>query len=399
MVVKMMSKDDVILYVKKIPGLFADEPLECQEIGDGNMNVVFRVQQQDGSKSVIVKQALPYIRVIGESWPLTPDRLRVEYEALKLHNELCSAFVPEVYHFDEERSLMVMEDLGHYQIMRKALMKQTEHPHFAKQMGQFLAKTLFSTSDFALGSVEKKQKSAQFLNEAMVKTSEDVIFNYPYRNDDSNRFNPLIENIVLDVWANQPLKCEAAKLKLKFLTETQSLVHGDLHTGSIFVSEDGLKVFDHEFAFYGPMGFDIGTLFAHLLLNASSYEGRAEKSQEESAFQSYLLEVIEGIWQQFEREFRRLATENGIDKTLFVDGYIDHFLTSVLQDAVGFAGCKMMRRVIGVAHVEDIDSIENEQLRAKAEKTALTIAQKNILTRETIHKIEDFIDLVREQIK
>ena len=52
-----MSKDDVILYVKKIPGLFADEPLECQEIGDGNMNVVFRVQQQDGSKSVIVKRA------------------------------------------------------------------------------------------------------------------------------------------------------------------------------------------------------------------------------------------------------------------------------------------------------------------------------------------------------
>ena len=349
MVVKMMSKDDVILYVKKIPGLFADEPLECQEIGDGNMNVVFRVQQQDGSKSVIVKQALPYIRVIGESWPLTPDRLRVEYEALKLHNELCSAFVPEVYDFDEERSLMVMEDLGHYQILRKALMKQTEHPHFAKQMGQFLAKTLFSTSDFALGSVEKKQKSAQFLNEAMVKTSEDVIFNYPYRNDDSNRFNPLIENIVLDVWANDPLKCEVAKLKLKFLTETQSLVHGDLHTGSIFVSEDELKVFDHEFAFYGPMGFDIGTLFAHLLLNASSYEGRAEKSQEESAFQSYLLEVIEGIWLQFEREFRRLTTENGIDKTLFVDGYMDHFLTSVLQDAIGFAGCKMMRRVIGVA--------------------------------------------------
>ena len=190
MVVKMMGKDDVILYVKKIPGLFADEPLECQEIGDGNMNVVFRVQQQDGSKSVIVKQALPYIRVIGESWPLTPDRLRVEYEALKLHNELCSEFVPEVYHFDEERSLMVMEDLGHYQILRKALIKQTEHPHFAKQMGQFLAKTLFSTSDFALGSVEKKQKSAQFLNEAMVKTSEDVIFNYPYRKDDSNRFNP-----------------------------------------------------------------------------------------------------------------------------------------------------------------------------------------------------------------
>lgn len=395
----MMGKDDVILYVKKIPGLFADKPLECQEIGDGNMNVVFRVQQQDGSKSVIVKQALPYIRVIGESWPLTPDRLRVEYEALKLHNELCSEFVPEVYRFDEERSLMVMEDLDHYQILRKALMKQTEHPHFAKQMGQFLAKTLFSTSDFALGSVEKKQKSAQFLNEAMVKTSEDVIFNYPYRKDDSNRFNPLIENLVLDVWANEPLKCEVAKLKLKFLTETQSLVHGDLHTGSIFVSEDGLKFFDHEFAFYGPMGFDIGTLFAHLLLNVSSYEGRAEKSQKESAFQSYLLEVIEGIWQQFEREFRRLATENGIDKTLFVDGYMDHFLTSVLQDAVGFAGCKMMRRVIGVAHVEDIDLIENEQLRAKAEKTALMIAQKNILTRETIHKIEDFIDFVREQIK
>ena len=37
---------------------------------------------------------------------------------------------------------------------------------------------------------------------------------------------------------------EVAKLKFDFMTHAQALIHGDLHTGSIFIKEDSTKVID-----------------------------------------------------------------------------------------------------------------------------------------------------------
>jgi S-methyl-5-thioribose kinase len=36
-------------------------------------------------------------------------------------------------------------------------------------------------------------------------------------------------------------------------------LHGDIHSGSIFVAEGSLKAIDAEFGYFGPIGFDIGT--------------------------------------------------------------------------------------------------------------------------------------------
>ena len=53
--------------------------LEVQEIGDGNLNLVWRVfERENRSRSILLKQGLPYLRAAGESWPLSPDRARFE---------------------------------------------------------------------------------------------------------------------------------------------------------------------------------------------------------------------------------------------------------------------------------------------------------------------------------
>lgn len=43
-----------------------------REVGDGNLNLVFIVKGAKGG--IVVKQALPYVRMVGESWPLPLDR-------------------------------------------------------------------------------------------------------------------------------------------------------------------------------------------------------------------------------------------------------------------------------------------------------------------------------------
>lgn len=48
-----------------------------------------------------------------------------------------------------------------------------------------------------------------------------------------------------------------------------------------------------------------------------------------------------------------------------VEGYQDTYLRGLLQDSIGMGGCKTMRRCVGMAHVEDLDGIEDLSARAK----------------------------------
>ena len=57
-----------------------------REVGDGNLNLVFIVE---GAGAVVVKQALPYVRLVGESWPLPLKRSFFESNALSHSGEIC----------------------------------------------------------------------------------------------------------------------------------------------------------------------------------------------------------------------------------------------------------------------------------------------------------------------
>ena len=67
----------------------------------------------------------------------------------------------------------------------------------------------------------------------------------PY-NDERGRnrvFPPIADFVKEKLYEDQGLHCEVAKLKMDFMTRAQSLIHGDLHTGSIFINEESTKVF------------------------------------------------------------------------------------------------------------------------------------------------------------
>ncbi|RBN36485.1 S-methyl-5-thioribose kinase, partial [Priestia megaterium] len=100
-------------------GLFdATEALTAREIGDGNLNLVFHIINDQTNKSIIVKQALPYAKVVGESWPLSLNRATIESNALKQFGAFTPELVPAVYYHDETLAVTVMEDLSHLTISR-----------------------------------------------------------------------------------------------------------------------------------------------------------------------------------------------------------------------------------------------------------------------------------------
>ncbi|WP_282033347.1 S-methyl-5-thioribose kinase [Metabacillus indicus] len=368
-------------------GLFEEKSvLSCTEIGDGNLNLVFRITDQSNN-GLIIKQALPYAKVIGESWPLTLDRARIESSAMLKQSETAGEYVPKIYYSDETLAITAMEDLSHLQIARAGLIEGKEFPLLGRHIGEFLGRTLFYSSDFALNPQTKKNLVKQFSNPELCKITEDFVFTDPFFDVESNSFEDELRPAAEAIWNDTELKLEVAKLKHKFLTEAEALVHGDLHTGSIFADDETTKVIDPEFAYYGPIGFDYGHFTANLLMNAIS---RAEAKQQ------VLLDHIETAWTVFAEEFSKAWEKDALEVYTGIDGYLSFILEKTFEDAVGFAGVEIIRRTIGLAHVADLDLVEPHDRKIEAKIRALELGKKLVKNRSSIKTPAQIADYFKQ---
>src|SRR6202040_1278499 len=124
----------------------------------------------------------------------------------------------------------------------------------------------------------------------------------PYFVSERNRHtSPQLDDIASDLRRDGPLKVAAARFGQKFLAQNQALVHGDLHSGSVIVTENDSRVIDPEFAFYGPIGFDLGAFFGNLLLNWYSQRGHSIPNDDRVDYQEWILQQAKIFWESFHR--------------------------------------------------------------------------------------------------
>ena len=109
---RILDRDSLPEYLNEIPAVLevlssgasiSASDIDIIEIGDGNLNFVYRVTSTvDTTRSVIVKQAVPYLRMVGEEWPLSRDRMKYEIRALQVYNQVVPNLVPTIFHADED---------------------------------------------------------------------------------------------------------------------------------------------------------------------------------------------------------------------------------------------------------------------------------------------------------
>ena len=89
---------------------FNVENVVVKEIGDGNLNFVYLASNESANAHVLVKQAVPFVRV-APTWPLTATRAHYEAAWLKEQttNEKTKTAVPQLIDYDEEMCLLIME--------------------------------------------------------------------------------------------------------------------------------------------------------------------------------------------------------------------------------------------------------------------------------------------------
>ncbi|MGE6610419.1 S-methyl-5-thioribose kinase [Peribacillus sp. NPDC076916] len=372
---KRLTNETAISLAKKLGLVNADASLKCKEIGDGNLNYVFHVTDTHTNKGIIIKQAVPYAKVLGESWPLTLKRAAIEANALIHFRSYCPEFVPQVYYSDEQLAITVMEDLSHLKIVRTGLIDGDSYPLLSQHIGEFVAKAAFYTSDYHLEPSAKKEVARHFTNPELCKITEVFIFTDPFFEELPGDFEVELTDAAKNIWNDQEVILEVAKLKQSFETEQEALLHGDLHTGSIFASETETKVIDPEFAFYGPVGFDLGQYTANLLFQAVTRNGAGKEE---------IFTHLHEFWNAFEETYTDLW--EGQNKSPFrrVKGYLPYLLTKFKKDAFGFAGCELIRRTIGLSHVADLNVIENKEIRIAAKTATLEIGAFLIKKRDEL---------------
>lgn len=393
---KALTVESLPARLSKIPALIANvgtdhAAWQVKEVGDGNLNLVFIVSGPNGT--VIVKQALPYVRLVGDSWPLPLYRAFYEYHALTRQAARAPGAVPEILFFDEAQALIVMEFLAPHVILRHKLIAGEKVAGLADFLGQYCAQTAFRGSELSMKSADKKADVALFAGNVEIPAiTEGLVFTDPYFDAEMNNHTDGLDPVVAQLRGDVALKVRVQQALQRFTSNTQTMLHGDLHSGSIMSTDSDSRVIDPEFVQYGPIGFDIGMLCANFLMAYLSQP--AHRGDDLDSYQAWILSVITDTCTQFESAFRDLwrSERTGIlyPAALFEDqGHdsapaCDAMLAEVWRDAWAFCGIEMHRRCLSLAHNADFEEIEDAGLRAKLEARNLMLGAALVHQADTL---------------
>ena len=384
----LMSTDDVKEYCKKVLKYFnEDEEIDAIEIGDGNINYVFKVFSKD--KSIIIKQADEFLRSSGRA--LDVYRSKIEAEILKIEYSLSPNHIPKIYSYDENMHALAMEDISDYKNMRKELLEEKQFCNFADEIALFLSNVLLPTTDLVMDRAEKKDNVKLFINKELCDITEDLVltepyYNYKNRNIISKGQEDFVEKFLYN---DEILKFEVAKLRDRFMNYSQALIHGDLHTGSIFINQNGIKIIDPEFAFYGPIGYDIGNVIGNLFFSLANKIYFSDNKDFVQWIKKTIIDTFDKINISLRKKYDEIVTFSLYKNNSFKE----YYLNSILSDSIGYAGTEMIRRTVGDSKVAEISSIALSDKKLMMERTLIKTAILFIKNRTNINEGKKLIDI------
>ena len=284
-----------------------------------------------------------------------------------------------------------------------ALIEGRQLPKIGRDLGLFLARTLFRGSDLSMVTRDKKADVALFSdNVELCDITENLVFSDPYFEAAMNRHTtPQLDGLVAELRRDRDLKVEAQRMKHLFASKAETLCHGDLHTGSVMVTDDETRVIDPEFAFYGPLSFDVGMLIANLWMSYFSQSGHETTAGDRDGMRAYLLDTVDTVWATFRAEFADLwrSERNGIlyqaslfedrDDPLGAEQALNMVIDDIFTEMLGFAGIEMHRRILGLAHNADFETIADPDRRAACESKALKLGRHLAVNRHRIRSLTD----------
>lgn len=326
--------------------------LSVEEFGDGNMNHIFRVSWDDAS--LIVKQSMPHGKIDVTCFePVCRGVFESRY--VSFYEKVIPEMIEDRLLADETMALSVYRDYSGFSTLRRELMAGRAVSGFGDFCGRYLARELFHSSVLGLGIERKKQLEPSFSNLRSRKLTEDYILVSPFFDSPDNCVDAVSRPLVEPLWEDVEVAGAARLLAMDFVSNKQCLIHGDFHPGNLFVGERDFIVSDFDFASWGPVAYDLGTMVGNLVLShRTQREGRGNPA----AVRASICREIASIYDSFEEELERLVPELGA-------AAVRRFCEDVFVRSLGYAGCTVAGRSYGYCRFPEITSINDDDIRAK----------------------------------
>ena len=370
---KLLDQESAIEYAKSKKLFQASENLTCQEIGDGNINYVFRLKWE--KKSYIFKQADELLR--SSQRPLSQNRMDIEAFMLNYYNKSTPKFSPKLYFYDKDLKLIVMEDLFDFNSLRHEYMNGNFYQGTTKKLGEFCVKSLLPTTIFHMDLNKRRKLQSMICNEDMCNITEDLVLTEPFidykkRNVITDGLKDYVEE---NIYNDRNLQLRAAMLKEKFVNDKQALIHGDLHTGSIFVKEGEVKIIDPEFAVFAPVGYDLGNVLANLFFALIYNELVLNRVEGANKIKKQIEIFIKSLQYNFFNYFKKRKV---LEPSFKNQDFIKNTIQSYMADMYSYCGTEILRRTIGDSKVLELTTIEDLNKRQMVDKILINFS-KNLI--------------------
>ena len=324
------TPNDVISHLQDKGWIDPNEKvLGISKAGEGNMNVVLRIEIEN--RSFILKQSRPWV-VKYPQIAAPQDRILSEvtfYEAVK-EIAVVAEKMPTLLAFDRPNRIAQFEDLG-------PAADFTSIYNVPDRILETLPALCEWLSALHAGHYSDSLRTT-LSNRDMRELNHEHIFHLPLSPDnflELDSITPGLQAVGSRLQENQGFVEVVAQLGERYLKsstgEKDVLLHGDFYPGSWLNTPTGPRIIDPEFCFFGDAEFDVGVFMAHLFLAGCT------------------------------------------DETAY--SILDHYKKPTSFDdtrAFQYAGTEIMRRLIGVAQLPlQADLGQKEKLLLKAEKLVL----------------------------
>ncbi|MFW5718768.1 MAG: phosphotransferase, partial [Halanaerobium sp.] len=259
---ELLNQKEALAYIKEETDIFADlknlniSSLNANTLSvNGFANNLFLIEDKKSGKKVVLKQLLPYVRkaaLENVNIPLPEGRIYSEIFSLKFWRGSFPGYVPEVYHFDSKNNIIIFEYIEKMLLLRSALIKGKRFSKLADHISTFLAKNAFYSSQHFLSREEFDKLLKFFSSSDSIEIWDLLIFQGAILATEDKNINPYLEQKIIQFRGDKRIIKKTKEIRSLFKNTKESLIHGDFHTSNIFVGENKIKIFDTEFAGYGP---------------------------------------------------------------------------------------------------------------------------------------------------
>lgn len=396
-----ITKENIIPYMRQhmpdfddtLPisiSIMGEDPDADEGEGDGHVNFVFKIKTPNGS--YVLKQGLE--KTLHSDTSIVSYRNECECDTMSILQDIVPEYVPRILFQDRENHVFMMEFIENLKAIRFQLIKENQIPNLGMEVGDFLARSSFYTSEYYLPRAKFRSLQSKFENTELRQVMEDGIF--------LNRFGTDLQPDIYNSWerfrqiSDDP-SCQTNRLRLrrKFMTHSDCLIHSDFHTSNVFMSDEGIKMLDFEFSFMGPFGYDLGYFTGSLIAAycASCFK-KYPSEQERKQCKAYLLTTIKMLFDSYNDTFVKCWKKDAKKEYQGQEGFLKSILKEMVQDAAGYTAITNWCRTTDSLGLPEYDAIEDEDSRRMAMAMAVLMAHQMLLMRDQFENVDDMIDMI-----